>query len=54
MRAAVEREFAEDPAGLTFSFGIATYPNHGRSADSVLDAADQALTRRRRSAATAA
>jgi diguanylate cyclase (GGDEF)-like protein/putative nucleotidyltransferase with HDIG domain len=43
MRAAVEREFAEDPAGLTFSFGIATYPNHGRSADSVLEAADQAL-----------
>src|SRR4029453_8101483 len=43
MRVAVEREFAEDPAGLTFSFGIATYPNHGRSADSVLEAADQAL-----------
>jgi diguanylate cyclase (GGDEF)-like protein/putative nucleotidyltransferase with HDIG domain len=43
MRAAVEREFADDPAGLTFSFGIATYPNHGRSADSVLEAADQAL-----------
>ena len=29
--------------GLTFSFGIATFPNHGRSADSVLEAADQAL-----------
>jgi putative nucleotidyltransferase with HDIG domain len=43
IRAAVEREFADDPAGLTFSFGIATYPNHGRSADSVLEAADQAL-----------
>jgi diguanylate cyclase (GGDEF)-like protein/putative nucleotidyltransferase with HDIG domain len=43
MRAAVEREFAESPVGLTFSFGIATYPDHGRSADSVLDAADQAL-----------
>jgi two-component system cell cycle response regulator len=43
MRFAVEREFDGDPAGLTFSFGIATYPNHGRSADAVLEAADQAL-----------
>ena len=40
---AVEREFREDPARLTFSFGVATYPDHGRSADSVLEAADQAL-----------
>ena len=43
MRLAVEQEFEGDPAGLTFSFGIATYPNHGRSADAVLEAADQAL-----------
>jgi diguanylate cyclase (GGDEF)-like protein/putative nucleotidyltransferase with HDIG domain len=43
MRVAVEREFVADPAVLTFSFGIATYPDHGRSADSVLEAADQAL-----------
>ena len=43
MRSAVEREFVDDPAVLTFSFGIATYPDHGRSADSVLEAADQAL-----------
>jgi diguanylate cyclase (GGDEF)-like protein/putative nucleotidyltransferase with HDIG domain len=43
MRAAVEREFRDAPAALTFSFGIATYPDHGRSADSVLEAADQAL-----------
>jgi diguanylate cyclase (GGDEF)-like protein len=43
MRAAVEREFRADPAVLTFSFGIATYPDHGRTADSVLEAADQAL-----------
>jgi diguanylate cyclase (GGDEF)-like protein/putative nucleotidyltransferase with HDIG domain len=43
MRAAVEREFEGDPARLTFSFGIATYPEHGRTADSVLEAADQAL-----------
>ena len=43
MRAAVEREFRDDPAALTFSFGIATYPDHGRSADAVIEAADQAL-----------
>jgi diguanylate cyclase (GGDEF)-like protein/putative nucleotidyltransferase with HDIG domain len=43
MRAAVEREFHGDAAVLTFSFGVATYPDHGRSADSVLEAADQAL-----------
>ena len=43
MRVAVEREFRNDPAVLTFSFGIATFPEHGRSADSVLEAADQAL-----------
>jgi len=43
MRAAVEREFRGDAAVLTFSFGVATYPDHGRSADSVLEAADQAL-----------
>lgn len=43
MRAAVEREFRGDPAVLTFSFGVATYPDHGRSADAVLEAADQAL-----------
>jgi diguanylate cyclase (GGDEF)-like protein/putative nucleotidyltransferase with HDIG domain len=43
MRTAVEREFHGDPAVLTFSFGVATYPDHGRSADSVLEAADQAL-----------
>ena len=43
MRTAVEREFVSDPAVLTFSFGIATYPDHGFTADSVLEAADQAL-----------
>ena len=43
MRVAVERECVADPAVLTFSCGIATYPDHGRSADSVLEAADQAL-----------
>ncbi len=43
IRTAVEHEFRADPAVLTFSFGIATYPDHGGSADSVLEAADQAL-----------
>jgi len=41
--AAVEHAFEDDPAGLTFSFGVATFPDHGRSADAVLEAADQAL-----------
>ena len=43
MRSAVEHEFADDAVGLTFSFGIATFPDHGRDADAVLEAADQAL-----------
>ena len=43
LRGSVERDFADDPAGLTFSFGVATYPLHGRSADAVVEAADQAL-----------
>ena len=43
MRSAVEHDFADDAVGLTFSFGIATFPDHGRSADAVLEAADQAL-----------
>jgi diguanylate cyclase (GGDEF)-like protein len=43
MRVTVEREFAADPVPLTFSFGVATYPEHGRNADAVIEAADQAL-----------
>jgi diguanylate cyclase (GGDEF)-like protein/putative nucleotidyltransferase with HDIG domain len=43
MRCAIEQDFRDDPVGLTFSFGIATFPDHGRSADAVLEAADQAL-----------
>ena len=43
MRVTVEQEFAEDPVPLTFSFGVATFPDHGRSADAVIEAADQAL-----------
>jgi diguanylate cyclase (GGDEF)-like protein/putative nucleotidyltransferase with HDIG domain len=41
IRSDVEGSFAEDP--LTISFGIATYPLHGQSAEALLRAADQAL-----------
>ena len=34
---------AEAPGGLTISFGVATFPSHGRSAETLLRAADQAL-----------
>jgi diguanylate cyclase (GGDEF)-like protein len=43
MRVAVERDFANDAVPLTFSFGVATYPEHGQTADTVIEAADQAL-----------
>jgi diguanylate cyclase (GGDEF)-like protein len=43
LRAMVERAFAADAVPLTFSFGVATYPEHGRSAEALIEAADQAL-----------
>jgi diguanylate cyclase (GGDEF)-like protein len=43
MRTAVAGEFASDPVPLTFSFGIARFPDHGGSADTVIESADQAL-----------
>jgi diguanylate cyclase (GGDEF)-like protein len=43
MRALVATEFAADPVPLTFSFGVASYPDHGRSADAVIESADQAV-----------
>jgi diguanylate cyclase (GGDEF)-like protein len=43
LRVAIENDFAGDPVPITFSFGVATYPEHGRSADAVIEAADQAL-----------
>jgi diguanylate cyclase (GGDEF)-like protein len=43
LRVTVEKEFADHPVPLTFSFGVATYPEHGRTADAVIEAADQAL-----------
>ena len=43
MRMAIAQHFADDPVPLTLSLGVATYPEHGRSADAVIEAADQAL-----------
>ncbi len=43
MRTAVAGEFDSDPVPLTFSFGIARFPDHGGSADAVIESADQAL-----------
>ena len=43
LRTAVASEFASDPVPLTFSFGVATFPEHGGTADAVIESADQAL-----------
>src|SRR3954454_5831731 len=43
LRAAVAEEFAEGPEYLTVSFGLATYPDHGDSYESLLGSADDAL-----------
>jgi diguanylate cyclase (GGDEF)-like protein len=43
IRSGVSGEFADDAMPITFSFGVATYPDHGGSADAVIEAADQAL-----------
>jgi diguanylate cyclase (GGDEF)-like protein/putative nucleotidyltransferase with HDIG domain len=43
MRTAVAGEFASDPVPLTFSFGVANFPDHGSTADAVIESADQAL-----------
>ena len=43
MRTAVAGEFASDPVPLTFSFGVANFPDHGTSGDAVIESADQAL-----------
>jgi len=43
MRIAVAGEFASDPVPLTFSFGVANFPDHGSSGDAVIESADQAL-----------
>jgi diguanylate cyclase (GGDEF)-like protein/putative nucleotidyltransferase with HDIG domain len=43
VRGVLNDEFASDRQPLTISFGVATFPLHGQSADSLLRAADQAL-----------
>ena len=43
LRAAVGEEFPAGPEPLTISFGIASYPDHGDSYESLLGAADDAL-----------
>jgi diguanylate cyclase (GGDEF)-like protein len=43
VRGALGDEFGEDRPPLTISFGVATFPLHGQSADALLRAADQAL-----------
>ena len=43
LRTAVASEFESDPVPLTFSFGVATFPDHGGTADAVIESADQAL-----------
>jgi diguanylate cyclase (GGDEF)-like protein len=43
LRTAVASEFASDQVPLTFSFGVANFPDHGGSSDAVMESADQAL-----------
>ena len=43
VRGVLHDEFAGDRPPLTISFGVATFPLHGQSAESLLRAADQAL-----------
>jgi diguanylate cyclase (GGDEF)-like protein len=43
LRGLVQRRFAGARMPLTFSFGIATFPTHGHTAEGLLEAADQAL-----------
>jgi diguanylate cyclase (GGDEF)-like protein len=43
LRRATHRSFAEDPMGLTISFGVASYPEHGDDLRGLMRAADRAL-----------
>jgi diguanylate cyclase (GGDEF)-like protein/putative nucleotidyltransferase with HDIG domain len=43
LRCAIGEEFAEDSVPITISFGLATYPEHGQTAASLLRASDEAL-----------
>ncbi len=43
LRRATHRSFADDPLGVTISFGVATYPEHGQDLRALMRAADRAL-----------
>jgi diguanylate cyclase (GGDEF)-like protein/putative nucleotidyltransferase with HDIG domain len=43
LRSALAEEFGKDSVAITISFGLATYPEHGETAASLLRAADEAL-----------
>jgi diguanylate cyclase (GGDEF)-like protein len=43
LRRATHRSFAEDPVGVTISFGVAAYPEHGDDLRGIMRAADRAL-----------
>jgi putative nucleotidyltransferase with HDIG domain len=43
LRVAVRRAFEAEPVRLTLSFGIASFPSHGETGESLLRAADHAL-----------
>jgi diguanylate cyclase (GGDEF)-like protein len=43
LRRATHRTFAEDPSGMTISFGVASYPEHGDDLRTLMRAADRAL-----------
>jgi two-component system cell cycle response regulator len=43
LRRATHRTFADGPLPLTISFGIATFPDHGGDADTLMRAADHAV-----------
>jgi diguanylate cyclase (GGDEF)-like protein len=43
LRRATHRSFAEDPLGVTISFGVASYPEHGQELRALMRAADRAL-----------
>ncbi|MBA2630169.1 MAG: HD domain-containing protein, partial [Thermoleophilaceae bacterium] len=43
LRRAAHRSFADQPQGVTISFGVAVYPEHGDDLRSLMRAADRAL-----------
>ncbi|HUB74027.1 MAG TPA: diguanylate cyclase [Solirubrobacteraceae bacterium] len=43
LRCAVREEFAKDSVAVTISFGLASHPEHGQTAASLLRASDEAL-----------